>query len=55
MYNNYKKLFKGKGMKDQLYKAAFSSNIQQFNDAMEQFKEYSAEAFGWVSQKNLVH
>ncbi|KAK8691671.1 hypothetical protein V6N13_075171 [Hibiscus sabdariffa] len=54
LYANFKNVagFKGKNLKDALWKAARSTYKKEFEDAMSELKTISPDAFNWLKEKD---
>ncbi|KAK8675769.1 hypothetical protein V6N13_033832 [Hibiscus sabdariffa] len=54
LYSNFKNVagFKGKNLKDALWKAARSTYKKEFEDAMSELKTISPYAFNWLKEKD---
>ncbi|KAK8629723.1 hypothetical protein V6N13_078553 [Hibiscus sabdariffa] len=54
LYSNFKNVagFKGKNLKDALWKAARSTYKKEFEDAMSELKTISPDAFNWLKEKD---
>ncbi|XVF46934.1 hypothetical protein PTKIN_Ptkin03bG0068200 [Pterospermum kingtungense] len=56
LYTNFKTAgHKGKGLKDALWRAARSTELKEFKDAMKDLKEKDIEAYKWLEGKNPQH
>ncbi|CAH9071864.1 unnamed protein product [Cuscuta epithymum] len=52
MIRNFQKMFRGKELKDLLWKATKASYVSAFQKVMKQIAEKSKEAYDWINKKN---